>query len=284
MTTRESRMVQTQFDELFAGPARQLDGLGPILIVIDALDESGSREQREKLMATLKRINSLPPQFRFLITSRPEIDIEHAFGDKSWARQQQLHDTDISSTDKDIGCYVSGYLKDIPGLNPNYIESWTNSIVLHSGQLFQWAATACKYIQGDNEVEYYLERKEDILSSMYPGLDGLYNKILTQRGEPKISDRAYRRLQNIMGRTISVREPLSMNDLSELWYDEEDKASAQAILSRFGSLLSGVSPQDHGKPVQALHVSFLDFLRDEKRSRDFHKKQMKGSRARCFAL
>jgi hypothetical protein len=93
MTTRESRMASTQFQELFAGPAYQLDGLGPILIVIDALDESGLRQQREKLIATLKRLPDLPPQFRFFVTSRPETDIEHAFGSQSWVHKRQLHDT-----------------------------------------------------------------------------------------------------------------------------------------------------------------------------------------------
>lgn len=83
MTTRESRIVQTQFEEPLLGPARQLDNLGSILIVIDALDESGSPQDRQKLMATLKRLTELPPQFRFFIGSGPETDIERAFGDKA---------------------------------------------------------------------------------------------------------------------------------------------------------------------------------------------------------
>jgi hypothetical protein len=271
MTIRESRMVPIQFQELFAGPAYQLDGVGPMLIIIDALDESGSRQEREKLIATLKRLPDLPPHFRFFVTSRPETDIEHAFGSQSWIHRRQLHAMDASSTVKDIGSYVSHCLQDIPGLKSNHVGKWTEDIVSRSGQLFQWAATACKYIKGDGTVGWDPEEKmADILTSMYPGLDGLYMKILTQQCKFESDPRAYRRFQSIMGRILLVREPMPMDELEGLWYDEEDRNQVRRILTPLGSLLSGVSLQDQGAPVQPLHISFLDFIRSEERSHEFH--------------
>jgi hypothetical protein len=271
MMIRESRMVPIQFQELFAGPAYQLDGVGPMLIVIDALDESGSREGREKLIETLKRLPNLPPHFRFFITSRPETDIEHAFGSQSWVHRQRLHAVDASSTEKDIKRYVSQRLNEVPGLKLSQVQGWTEEIVSRSGQLFQWAATACKYIKGDGTVGWNPEeRMEDISTSIYPGLDGLYLKILTQQCNFENDARAYRRFQSIMGRILLIREPLSMDELGGLWYDEEDRNQVRKILSPLGSLLSGVSSQNDGGPVQPLHISFMDFIRSKERSGNFY--------------
>ena len=53
---------------------------GPIVIVIDALDEYGDVDSRKDLLPLIvEQFSQLPPMFRFLITSRPEQDIVAAF-------------------------------------------------------------------------------------------------------------------------------------------------------------------------------------------------------------
>jgi len=53
--------------------------LGPILVVIDALDESGDVTGGNGLNTLAKALSRLPSHFRLFITSRPEHDIESAF-------------------------------------------------------------------------------------------------------------------------------------------------------------------------------------------------------------
>ena len=59
-------------------PAQELMTVGPVLIVIDALDESAelwSRERTGLLNILSRRISEVPDNCRILITTRPEPDI-----------------------------------------------------------------------------------------------------------------------------------------------------------------------------------------------------------------
>jgi len=70
-----------QFTKLIEGPLKRavdaLDAQGPIVVVLDALDECGTKDSRKKLLSVLgNQLNQLPDFVRFLITSRKEVDIE----------------------------------------------------------------------------------------------------------------------------------------------------------------------------------------------------------------
>ncbi|KAF8260413.1 hypothetical protein EI94DRAFT_905287 [Lactarius quietus] len=74
-----TRDYETLFQSLILEPLKDLHIVGPILVVIDALDESGSVTGRMGLHTFLaKSLVRLPSNFRVLITSRPEDDIEPA--------------------------------------------------------------------------------------------------------------------------------------------------------------------------------------------------------------
>jgi hypothetical protein len=54
---------------------------GPIVLVIDALDECGSNKGRKDLLQALsKGFHNLPPFIRVMVVSRQESDIQHALG------------------------------------------------------------------------------------------------------------------------------------------------------------------------------------------------------------
>lgn len=110
------------------------------------------------------------------------------------------------------------------------------------------------------------KRMQKIFESPSTDLDALYTAILDEHFGPGTAMMMY---QRIMGRVLLLCEPLSMDDLSELWYDEEDRNQAHVILRPLGSLLAGVSLQDRGKRIQPLHILFLDYLRDKNRSKKY---------------
>ncbi|KAF7975358.1 hypothetical protein HWV62_9675 [Athelia sp. TMB] len=69
---------------------------GPIIIVMDALDKCGDVSSRQKLLDLLSNdFSKLPPQFRILITSRPEHDIKCALASCS-----HIHTIDLSTRDE----------------------------------------------------------------------------------------------------------------------------------------------------------------------------------------
>jgi hypothetical protein len=262
--------LKMQFETLLLQPAKDMDSIGPILIIIDALDESGSPEQRVSLLQTLVRLSQLPTHFRFLITSRPELDIVYAFRDKPWVHSKSLDLADKSSTDNDIMHFVKNRLHQLPPLKAQWKDEWAVQIAARSDHLFQWAFTACQYVSSTIAIGFDpVMRLNELLSSgSYNGLDGLYRTILDQVSNFKPGDETSRLFEIIIGRVLSVREPISMEALSGLWYDEEDKDQVYNILSPLGSLLWGVSGRS--EPVQPLHASLIDFLTDKVRAGPYY--------------
>jgi len=64
---------------------------GPVIVVIDALDECGDPISRKSLLALLsKELVKLPPMFRFIITSRAESDIIAAFSNQTNILEKEL--------------------------------------------------------------------------------------------------------------------------------------------------------------------------------------------------
>ena len=65
--------VEGLFSTLFKEPLSDVDGPGkPILIVLDALDESANKEREELVHLISHHLHKLPSYIRFVITTRPE--------------------------------------------------------------------------------------------------------------------------------------------------------------------------------------------------------------------
>ncbi|THU75889.1 hypothetical protein K435DRAFT_620920, partial [Dendrothele bispora CBS 962.96] len=75
--------IVTQFSSLLVKPLSSLDSLDfgkSLVVVIDALDECGSRDTRKELLQCfINRELRLPPWFKLLVTSRPDQDLARAF-------------------------------------------------------------------------------------------------------------------------------------------------------------------------------------------------------------
>ncbi|KAG2357306.1 hypothetical protein BDR07DRAFT_379460 [Suillus spraguei] len=65
--------------------------IGPVLVVIDGLECSGYKSARKDILTALAEKGAdLPPNFKFLVTCRPEEDICAAFQGKSHVTQKHL--------------------------------------------------------------------------------------------------------------------------------------------------------------------------------------------------
>jgi hypothetical protein len=125
-----------------------------MLIVLDALDESGSVDDRKGLLALLtSQLFLLPHPFRFLITSRPEDDIKDAFECQPHILIRQM---DIASAD-DISSYLKSRMDIIRsktkhvGLGANWpgVEVIRDLTDRASG-IFLWASIASNFIDDDD--------------------------------------------------------------------------------------------------------------------------------------
>jgi len=265
---RTTVSASEQFKRFILESAKALTTVGPILVVVDALDESAEGASRKALLDTLaKGISDLPSNIRILITARPEPDIISAFKSNRHIFCTYMDTIDGASNTADITLFVEAQLSDVLSLEKEWPNKrWRQMLVESSGGLFQWASTACQAIKDSKRVFRPTERLSRFVSSAR-GLDALYSEVLRQAFDGEDDD-AMSRFKLVMGRILATKEPLSMSAHSELRGDGEPADLVELILPLLGSLLSGVDQPNI--PIRPLHASFFDFLTDENRSKTYY--------------
>ena len=269
---RTSQSPMEQLERLVIEPCQDLHAIGPLVIVIDALDESGDPTSRQHILRALSEKiakNALPSHLRFLITARPETDILTELPACPQTVHKQMSEIPEDVVDGDIETFIRHSLRN------QYIElesflsgnEWCRLLVRHSQKLFQWASTACNFIRGVDATGLDLHERLEVLlqvdntEGIHP-LDRLYQTILKQQFT---LDGARRRFQEVMAVVLALHEPLSIKSLSALFIP---RLNIRDIIKCLGSLLDGVL--DDEKPIRPLHTSFRDFLLDNDRSSIFH--------------
>jgi hypothetical protein len=268
---RTTLSVTEQLKNFILEPAKALTIIGPILIVIDGLDESAEEPSRKALLEVLGRVAAdLPTNFRILITSRPERDIVKALSDNKCVFCRHLDDignNDQYSNERDVSLFIETTLSGIPSLESKWPNKrWCRMLLKGSDGLFQWASTACRAIK-DGEGGL---RPTELLTrfcSLTHGLDELYFEVLSQSFDPNNAV-VMSRFKAVMGRILVTKEPLSVSAHSKMYCGSDDAELVTLITQSMGSLLSGVNQAD--APVHTLHASFFDFLTDENRSKSYY--------------
>ncbi|KAF7978739.1 hypothetical protein HWV62_44746 [Athelia sp. TMB] len=265
---RHAKAISIQLENFILTPAKALEVAGPVVIVIDALDESGDASARRDLMRYLTEgATKLPGNFRILITARAEPDIQKGFSKKKRVEIRHMQKIDDSTIDKDIAAFIQSQLVDIVDIleekKPH--NEWCKSLVYASDHLFQWSATACLLIL-DPPVG---QRPQDIFDdfiSKKRNLDELYTSILGRLFKDEVGGTvAIDRFRRVMGNVLAAKEPLSLQGHVQLWRKCDGEAGiVEAVVGPLGSLLSGTDDPD--VPVRALHTSFFDYLQNSTRS------------------
>ena len=268
---RTSVSLSDQVKRLIIEPSKHLHTIGPLVIVVDALDESGDQTNRRSLLRALAEQiaeNNLPTNLRFLITARPESDILAELASGPQVVHKQLGDIAEDIVDEDIGRFIRHSLhrySELESAWPNQV--WCRLLVRHSQHLFQWASTACRFIEGDGAIglnirerlKILLQRVNDV--GVHP-LDDLYRTIL---GQLFTLDNVQHKFREVMAFVLALKEPLPLTSLSALF---DGDPNIRDIIKPLGSLLDGAHNEQ--KPIRPLHTSFRDFLLDDTRSSTFH--------------
>jgi len=269
--------------ELITQPAMDLSEniTGPIVIVIDALDESGDTDSRRVLLRILgnaitkSRITDLPPNFRILLTSRSLPDIHAALDGGAHVRQKSMDSIPSESTKRDILRYVSDELSKVD-FEISRQEVFA-SLAGSSGQIFEWARLACAYVRGDNDTGQELkphERFNAIITHRKtdhaPLLDGMYKFTLeTIFLNPTQRDVGLKRFKSVMAQILGTMDPLTLGLLTSMRSHFKDlvEINIRTIVEPMVALLSGTT--NPSVPIRPLHASFADFLLDHHRSHEF---------------
>jgi hypothetical protein len=269
--TRNYRIL---FESLILEPLKDLHIVGPILVVIDALDESEDATGRTGLHTFLaENLKRLPSNFRVVLTSRPEHPIVSALAGAPSVKIKYMNDTELAT--ETHGDIVAFFQQRLPS---NEFRHYVKALAEKAEGLFQWAAVASQLIL-DPPARFRYSSEKCINHLLEPItdrhgqdlLDGLYKEVL----EGYFNDQEARDLfRSVVGQLITSIEPLTIRSLVPLRqhgsYEDDSGTAVTGILSRLGSLLSNVNSSDKNLPIIPLHTSFRDFLTNEDKSGEFY--------------
>ena len=127
--------ILQQWKELIMKTAKKFSEtmVGPILIMINALDKSGVAASRQHLLHILagkldddeNLIMKLPPHIRILLTSQPLPDITNALNGVKHVQSKSMFSIPPALSRHDIFCYVSCELSGLEGIE---IEDASDSL------------------------------------------------------------------------------------------------------------------------------------------------------------
>jgi len=277
---RNTTDIVQQWKEMVLKPAQKLsEGMaGPIVIILDGLDESGGPDSRSRLLHILAgkvgkgideetRITKLPPNIRILLTSRPLPDIEIALKGIEHVKQKPMDS--IPSTERDIHRYISCELSDLDGMDRQKVSS---ALADASDRLFEWARLACAFVKNNNEGGHTVQERFKLV--LAHNKDNLLDDIYTLTLEtifPKKNQThliSLHRFRSVMAQIIATAEPLPLASLSRIrHYFADREIDVSVIIKPMGALLSGTT--DPFATIRPLHASFPEFLSDESRSGQF---------------
>ncbi|KAL4072384.1 WD40-repeat-containing domain protein [Scleroderma yunnanense] len=265
---KDTADVVAQWQKFIFEPLAQVkdSSTGNVVIVIDALDESGSETTRKAILRIFNTHGAkLPENVRILLTSRPLVDIRDALHASQHIHPRSLDDIDAKSTIRDIHLYITTQLKTLSG---TFSDKDFQQLAEKSSGVFEWARLACDFIHP--RVGVIPRRRFREIMSHAPGdgrtlLDEMYTTFLKDLLNG--SQEVLLRFRSVMRQILWLKEPLpisALNFMRDNFPHEDDRYPVGIILNFMASLLTGTS--ELFTPVRPLHASFYDFLLDDKRS------------------
>ena len=267
---RDTADVAEQWEKFIVEPLSRLEGssTGNIMVVIDALDESGAESTRGLILELLSAGHgNFPGNLRILLTSRPLVDICKVLKTTPHIQARSLDD-DAESTIGDVQLYISDRLKKLGG---TFADETPQQLATKSGGVFEWARLACDFVS--HPVSVIAKKRLAQIQFHDPGdgrtlLDKMYTTFLEEitKGQSDVLVM----FRSVMQQILWLKKPLSisaLNFIRDRFPRVDDQYPVGEILNMMASLLCGTN--ELSTPVRPLHASFYDFLQDEKRSGEF---------------
>lgn len=283
-----SQSLREQWIHLVLAPLLKLDKSdyllrAPLVLVVDALDESGGHKDIRTIVQLLAETQSLTSgraRLRVLLTSRSEKPIRQAFYQIPEAMHQDvvLEHISRSIVDHDIALLLQHDLQ-LTGHTLRLPADWSGAeiiaqLVQSAGGLFIWAAAACRFIH-DGE-RFAPQRLETILrndSEVTTGPEKLLNQIYTavlvnliwDRGDYTIEEHEglLRTIRYVLGSIAALCSPLSTQSLGQLL---DDTVGVKWALGYLHAILD--IPDDGSRPICLHHPSLRNFLLDQNKCGD----------------
>jgi hypothetical protein len=253
--------LRVQFTKLLIEPLTSLTDLrveGPIVLVLDALDECGNPTERETLLTLFsKELSRFPSVIRIIVTSRELDDITAAFRNQPNIFPKNL---EVSSKigGQDILTYFEYQLGAIRRKKVRLQSDWPGDDVIRdlgtrSCGLFVWASTVSKFIDSfDPANRLAVILQGETVTAAQLALDNLYKTALEDAYAWDDVD-FVQHFRAVMEIILVLQNPVTTSTLDQLMRLPEGRESG-LVISALACVVA------HEPTVHLLHPSFADFL------------------------
>jgi hypothetical protein len=269
------KALKEQFEKLILKPLFGIQRVSSqlrLVIVIDALDECEREEDIKTILLLLSQLWDVASIcLRIFITSRPELPIRLGFKNMEGSIYQDLvlHEISQATIEHDISAFLQHELTKIR-VDRSLALDWPGkgnikTLVEMAVPLFIFAATVCRFV-GDPRwdpkkrlatfLDYPASEASKFDRTYLPILDQLLAGLDEVEAEKLVSE-----FREVVGTIVVLATPLSIVSLASLLVIPEDDVACRLDLLQ--SVLSIPTNQTH--PVRLLHLSFRDFLLDDRK-------------------
>ena len=246
------------FELLFQEPLSRLtDPNSTCLVIVDALDESEYQGRNALLDVIAKCFNKLPLWIRFLVTTRPEINI----CDSLKGLQPLLLEPSDEENLKDIRFLFEKRLS--CKLHSGNHEVIFQELAQKSEGLILWAQLLTDFII-ENNLSF--RTLEELNSTVPSGISSVFKSYFT-RLESELSKQlkiAEEQFLNFLSAITAAREPLPLGLVSRLLLQGKMSSSFQRKVNNAIASISSLLPVKDGC-VHFFHKSLKDWLSDKTR-------------------
>ena len=249
---------ELSFDRAFTRPIKKLYESGynqPLLVLVDALDETETYTGAKKLPELLAGLEDLPGQVRIVATTRPDPRIL-----KYYRRYQPfVLIQDAPPNVDDIHSYALGRLARLEGLTASKASTFADRIAGAAKGIFLYAAIVL------DELLPNISNLADLDLANYPlpdGLGGLYHDFLN-RELGRDEDRWYESFKPMLG-LIAVAQGGGLTRTQLEFISDREVEQPLRICRQY---LAGELPDG---PFQVFHKSFAEFLLEDPHNVDYH--------------
>jgi hypothetical protein len=226
-----------------------------MLLLVDALDEALTYTGVIDIVRLLAKLDDLPEQVRFLVTSRPDPRVLKNFRQ---AKRVDLIEDAPPDVD-DVQAYASGRLAKAEGVPARSVGAFADRIAKAADGIFLYAAIVL------DELLPRLPSLANLDLDRYPlpdGLSGLYYDFLNRElGQDE--DRWYGHFKPVLGLiAVAQGDGLTAKQLGAITGKEVEQTLR---ISR--QYLSGEWPVG---PFRCFHRSFVDWLLEDEENVDYH--------------
>ncbi|SJL09166.1 uncharacterized protein ARMOST_12542 [Armillaria ostoyae] len=263
--------ARNQFRLLLQEPLETIPELqdeGPLVVIIDGLDESDVSKELLELLAD--GFGPTLPFMWLIVSSRPEERISRVFK-HHWQVHPFPLDTSSDEVKHDIRHFIQQRFASIEdksvwgAYNEQDVITW---LAERASGLFIWAATVCSFLcnfPSSQRLKVLLETTIPadamaVLTILYQtALDTIVSEVSGTKEDVQVQ----RCIRAVLGALIVRKREMTVFMLPELVLHEGDP-SVQFIIDKLGSV---VQESEYGN-LELIHKSFDDFLRDHGRCGD----------------